>query len=78
MKVVEYKVCFYVARPDGIRVALYFSTQAQQSQKRQAPMPDASVSSKYTRSNASSPSQVDNVQKMYFFCDQPSGVMSIL
>lgn len=41
-------------------------------------MPDVSVSRKYTRSNASSRSQVDNFQKMCFFCDQPSGLKSPL
>lgn len=80
MKVVEYKVRFYVARPNGIRVALCFSTQQSSTEpkKRQAPMPDVSVSRKYTRSNASSRSQVDIFQKMCFFCDQPSGLKSPL
>lgn len=41
-------------------------------------MPDVSVSRKYTRSNASSRSQVDIFQKMCFFCDQPSGLKSPL
>lgn len=58
---------------------LFNSTKLNRAKKKkQAPMPDVSVSRKYTRSNASSRSQVDNFQKMCFFCDQPSGLKSPL
>ena len=51
---------------------LFNSTKLNRAKKRQAPTPDSSVSCKYTRSSSSSSSQMNNPEKICFFCDQPS------
>ena len=75
---IESTFLHYRARWHKSCYLLFNSTKLNRAKKRHAPTPDESVNSKYTRSSASSSSQVINSEKSCFFCDRPGALKNPL